>query len=147
MWTLVLKGLHTNEFPHQQPWPQQLGWYLEHQTGSKYLYIHRHWNKTRNLYHQAWTYPCYIQCSQNSLSNFLGQIVAKEKVTEKKIFCKILWYSKYYTEVLPKRFHLNGNNTGVSPTDFNVEGDAYIVYSHHYLVWEWKDQWVPLWLK
>ena len=107
-----LKRLNANEFPYQQPWPQQLGWYLEHQTGSKYLYIHRHWNKTRNLYHQAWTYPCYIQCSQNSLSNFLGQIVAKEKVTEKKIFCKILWYSKYYTEVLPKRFHLNGNNTG-----------------------------------
>ena len=83
-----LKTLNANEFPYQQPWPQQLGWYLEHQTGSKYLYIHRHWNKTRNLYHQAWTYPCYIQCSQNSLSNFLGQIVAKEKVTEKKFFVK-----------------------------------------------------------
>ena len=129
MWILVLKGLHTNEFPHQQPWPQQLGWYLEHQTGSKYLYIHQHWKKKRSLHHPAWTYPYYVQCSKNSPLNLF------------------LWYSKYYTEVLPKRFHLNGNNTGVSPTDFNVEGDAYIVYSHDNLAWEWKGQWVPLWFK
>ena len=37
----------------------------------------------------------------------------KKRSQKKKIFVKFYDnYSKYYTEVLPKRFHLNGNNTG-----------------------------------
>ena len=126
-------------FPYQQPWQQQLGWYLEHQTGSKYLYIHQHWNKKSNLHHPPWTYPYCIQCSKNPLSNFLAQIVTKEKVTEIFfLFRKILQYCKYY-------FHLlNGNNTGFH---LQISMLGCCIYSHHYLVWEWKGQWVPLWLR
>ena len=144
MWILGLKGLNTNEFPHQQPWPQQLGWYLEHQTGSKYLYIHQHWNKKRNLHHPAWTYPYYIQTFKKFSLKIFGSNSRQRKIHRKNFFCKILWYSNYYTEVLPKRFHLNGNNTGFH---LQILMLGWCIYSHRYLIWEWKGQWVPLWLR